>query len=71
MKKHTLTRQTFLSMLVFLILFSACDLNQNSSSNQQSPDEIAAENKKKELELKQRELDLKEKELQKIGRAHV
>ena len=57
----TFTIKSVHKLTVFLILFSACDLNQNSSSNEQSPDEIAAENKKKELELKQRELDLKEK----------
>ena len=52
-------------IVVFLsaIFINSCTSNSNNS-NEKSPDEIAAENKKKELELQEKELELKERELQ-------
>jgi len=50
---------------ISLIVFSISSCNQSSNNtNEKSPDEIAAENKKKELELQEKELELKERELQ-------
>ena len=49
---------------VTLIVFIISSCNQSSNKfNEKSPDEIAAENKKKELELQEKELELKEREL--------
>jgi hypothetical protein len=45
-----------------MLLIYSCDSN-SLNTNEKSQDEIAAENKKKELELQQKELELKEREL--------
>lgn len=52
-----------ITVFTVLVLFNACSSPANKPA-EKSPDEIAAENKKKELELQQKELELKERELQ-------
>ncbi len=52
-----------IAIFISAIFFNSCTENSNNS-NEKSPDEIAAENKKKELELQEKELELKERELQ-------
>jgi hypothetical protein len=52
-----------IAVFISAIFINSCTSN-NNNSNEKSPDEIAAENKKKELELQEKELELKERELQ-------
>ncbi len=60
----------YCKIFVIISLSFLCSCNQSTSnSNEKSPDQIAAENKKKELELQQKELELKEIELQKKSEA--
>lgn len=52
-----------IAVFVSALFLNSCNVPANNP-NEKSPDEIAAENKKKELELQEKELELKERELQ-------